>query len=732
MRATPTFQNDANMNRPSDFSPIIAGFKRILLLLPLLCLVACSSVKIDFQDGDDYVTRRRSDYINSGKLSQQTITSLHVVGLEEDSCRKDREACIETVTKSPALTNEQRLSAGAELWLMDADILDKKSSGDLHLNGKVNEQTAVFSSTLEAARYAYAYLFYTDRDLGTRSLEARQHQIRDIYNYSTYSLLYILSELINECKEHELERTEHISKHKLGQWTIEPDLTGMVEPEEKDSYVTGFTPDYMLNFDGIRNQYEQDGIGAKMVLSLTSPSENERQAKADSLKQASAPVMDPEFEQQASPQKKEKHQPDKYIEHQPWEPMNYIAITSLLKFPGNNLEEVLNTDRVTLSVYDTWQQHDVSIGGHPVPLASNYTAAYGLWLANSDFSKQSLGTLFGKGNILEEPRVYLMQPYQPKLKTLILVHGLASSPEAWVNAANEIMGDEELRKHYQIWQVYYPTSAPIGINRYDIANALKKTFDHYDPQRKNPASKDVVIIGHSMGGILSRLLVSSSGETLWEAINKFHKIPDEKREKAWKKLAPYIYFKPMPEISRAVFLAAPHRGTPFADKSIARFIASLVKMPVTVLQKAGDVVSTVFGADAKDRPTMNGVDNLSAKDPSIQAFSKLEISPKVTFHSIMGNDTPNVPLAESSDGIVPYSSSHWDGAKSEVVIPSGHSVQETAQAIMEIRRILHEHLGLAPKSANEKTMTDEALDNKEKRTARTRRMARTRTRATRS
>ncbi len=364
----------------------------------------------------------------------------------------------------------------------------------------------------------------------------------------------------------------------------------------------------------------------------------------------------------------------------------------MLKFPGDNLNEVLATNRVILSAYDTWQNHDVTIAGHPVPLAANYTAAYGLWLANSDFSSQSLGTLFGKGNILEEPRIYLMQPYRPELKTIILVHGLASSPEAWVNTANEIIGDEQLRRHYQIWQVYYPTSVPIAINRYDIADAIEKTFDHYDPQRKNPASHSGVIIGHSMGGILSRLLVSDSGDTLWQALNDLHPMDEKQQAEAHEKLDNYAYFKHLPEISRAVFIAAPHRGTPFADKTIARFVASLVKLPINIVQKVADTTKTVFGGKATEEPTMNGVDNLSEKDPSIQAFAKLAISPTVTYHSIMGNDTPDVPLAESSDGIVPYRSAHWDGAASEVIIPSGHSVQENPQAIIEIRRILHEHL----------------------------------------
>ncbi|RIW60151.1 alpha/beta hydrolase, partial [Acinetobacter baumannii] len=62
------------------------------------------------------------------------------------------------------------------------------------------------------------------------------------------------------------------------------------------------------------------------------------------------------------------------------------------------------------------------------------------------------------------------------------------------------------------------------------------------------------------------------------------------------------------------------------------------------------------------------------------------------FHSIMGNitksDDPNV----ITDGIVPYKSAHLEGAKSEKVLPGGHSIQLTPQAVLELRRILREHL----------------------------------------
>lgn len=638
---------------------------RCLLLLPFLLLAACTSVKVSTQDSAEYMNQRRGDIISSGRLSQQTVTSLHVVGIEAKTCGNTPKTCLDAISQTKALNDEQRLSATSEIWLMQAMKNDRVSLADASPLERKDRLANRFNSFLESARHAYAYLFYTDRPLDKRALEDRQNQVRDFYNYASQRAISIMADTAKHRKMRRVTDSALLPKRMLGNWQITFDTAGMPKTEEDGTViVSGLTPDYRLNFDGLRNQYVRDGLGARMVASVEI--------------------------QQPSPQTP----PDTGRPVQkPWEPMHYISVTALLKFPGNNLNEVLATNHAILSTYDTWQDHDVTIAGHHVPLAANYTAAYGLWLAKSNFSSQSIFTLFGKGNILEEPRIYLMQPYHPERKTLILVHGLASSPEAWVNAANEIMGDETLRHNYQLWQVYYPTSVPLAINRYDIAEAIEKTFDHYDPERKNPASHNGIIIGHSMGGILSRLLVSSSGDTLWQALNENHPMAPEQQAEAHEKLKDYVYFQPLPEISRAIFIAAPHRGTPFADKTIARFIASLVKLPINIVQKITDTTKTIFGGKAADKPSMNGVDNLSEKDPTIQALAKLAISPAVTYHSIMGNNTPDVPLAESSDGIVPYSSSHWDGAASETVIPSGHSVQETPQAIIEIRRILHEHLG---------------------------------------
>ena len=364
----------------------------------------------------------------------------------------------------------------------------------------------------------------------------------------------------------------------------------------------------------------------------------------------------------------------------------------MISFPGKSLNQILSADDVVVSTYDPSFVQSVKIGKTVVPLSANFSGAYGLWLANSDFASNSLSTIFGHGNIIDKPTVYLMRPYRKDLRTIILIHGLASSPEAWVNTANEIMGDKLLRDNYQIWQVYYPTNIPLLINRQEIAQAINRTIDHFDPSRTNPASKDITLIGHSMGGILTRLLVSDSGNTIIDALEQKYPQASEKINQMDPKFKSILRFKPLQGVSTAIFLAAPHQGTPYADASWARYLASFVKLPLSIVNKLGEMTLMIFGQDLPREINMTGVDNLSAKDPTIRVLAKLPISRNVTYYSIIGRENPEGPLEESSDGIVPYWSSHLDGAASEKVIVSGHSVQETPEAIIELRKILRNQL----------------------------------------
>ncbi|MQU09655.1 esterase/lipase family protein, partial [Pseudomonas helleri] len=212
----------------------------------------------------------------------------------------------------------------------------------------------------------------------------------------------------------------------------------------------------------------------------------------------------------------------------PYSEMPSPVLTLLLLFGGDDLEQVLATREILLSAHDPYRDAEIELGGERIPLAANYTAGYGLWLARSGFATQSLRTLLGRENGIDRPHVYLMQPYDPQRRIIVMLHGLGSSPEAWVNLANEVLGDEALRREFQIWQVYYPTNVPMAFNQAAIRRALSQTLRHFDAQGDAAASRDIVLIGHSMGGVLSRLLVSSSEDRLWGWLQEDRQLSPER------------------------------------------------------------------------------------------------------------------------------------------------------------------------------------------------------------
>lgn len=416
-------------------------------------------------------------------------------------------------------------------------------------------------------------------------------------------------------------------------------------------------PASSLSFTGLRNVYRRDGLGAEMVA-----------------------VLQPEDER-----------------GEPFTEMEVPTLTAIIRFRGNTLDEVLRTHDIDLIAFDPYRYETVNLAGTDVPLAANFTAGYALWLARSGFSRQALRGVLGRTGGVAAPHVYLMQPYDPDRRVLITLHGLASSPEAWLNVANEMLGDEALRQRFQVWQVVYPTNAPISFNHQNIRAAIEQTLRHFDPSGTALASSEIVLVGHSMGGVLARLMVSSSGDALKPAFIAERGFNEEQREVVLAEFGPYLEFEPMPQVTRAVFIAAPHRGTSFADRRLARWAAGLVLLPYDVLDALTDLNRTLAAIGATDQPgaptlrVPNSIQNLSDQNLFLRLADTMPISHQVQYHSIIANNTPDRPLEDSNDGVVPFRSAHLRGAESEKVIESGHSVQETPAAILELRRILRTH-----------------------------------------
>ncbi|QIF03628.1 alpha/beta fold hydrolase [Roseimicrobium sp. ORNL1] len=363
----------------------------------------------------------------------------------------------------------------------------------------------------------------------------------------------------------------------------------------------------------------------------------------------------------------------------------YYGVTGLADVKGNN---------ATLTLYDPLSVENVSMDGHTYPLAANFTAPIALALAELKPRKRELGGLFKPDEFATGPRLARLQPYDPKKIPILCIHGLGDSQATWAPMIESLRSDPVIRENYQIWFFSYasgypyPASAAFLRQKMDLINA------------RYPDHKKIVVLGHSMGGMISRTLMTDSGMKLWYAI--YDKSPEEtpfENEETRKLMTDALIFKHRPEISRVTFLSPSHRGADMATNFFGRLGSKLIGGPKNLLK--GDTSALAVakpnsrGAHLKKMP--NSIDFLDPENRFVVALAELPLAPGIPFHSILGdrgkggNKDRTKPV--SSDGIVPYWSSHLDGAESEVIIPSGHWTNQHPQGIAEVRRILYQHLG---------------------------------------
>ena len=667
-----------------DHAPALPAGRALLMALCLLLLGGCAILKefaprveAEALGPGEYIAIKRGDILTTGELGAATREAISVAGLDEGACAvRPAPACMQALAETPGLANERRLAALAELWTQQALAL---TPGDAP-----PATDPALDAWLEAARHAYAYLFFSERSPGERAFEDRQTQVRDYYNHAVQQAAsgmferwqggHVDAAAAPATGGTAVAGTAPPPTLRMAGWTIHSDMAGIRMPEGV-AMPEELVPASAMSFAGLRSIYRRDGFGAEMVAVMG----------ADPVTRIAPPAAGAttgggdEDEGEARPARRPRARA--------FSEMPAPAITLLVRFAGEDLDSLLATRELTISAHDPYDEQSIALHGLDVPLAANYSAGYGLWLARSGFAKQSLQTLFGREQGITRPHLYLMQPYDPDRRILLMIHGLASSPEAWVNVANEVMGDEALRREFQIWQVYYPTNMPLVLNQSAIRRIVTTTLRHFDREGTARASKGTVLIGHSMGGVLSRLLVSSADEQLWTWMQENHPLDDGRMQRARPRLERMLRFEPLPGVERVVFIASPHRGTAVAGNRLGRLVSRLVRLPLTVLEEVGEFLTGDEGSP--DAPLPNSIDNLSENDPFVRAAADLPISPRVNYHSIIARTDPTGPLEASDDGLVPYPSAHLPGAQSEKVIVSGHSVQESAPAILEIRRILH-------------------------------------------
>jgi pimeloyl-ACP methyl ester carboxylesterase len=498
---------------------------------------------------------------------------------------------------------------------------------------------------LAAAAYSWQFLFPPNAELHAGRYDPRVRTAMDLYDRG-------VTEGLGTGTGVEVDLSARTIALPYGSLQVAVDPTGFrFGGYQLEQFVS------LADFEvrGLRNRYRRRGIGAPLVASIAKTG----QQNVDRWLAARAKV----------------------------------PVTALLRF--SDLVSVTRDGEMhaTIELYDDAETAAVQIGGVSVPLESEITAALAYQLEGApvwDFEFAG----FRKGDFSlasKKDNLFMLHPHHPGRIPVVFVHGTASSPARWAEMANELMNDPVLAQRYELWFYIYNTGNPVAYSAMGLRESVQRAVQDLDPQGQDPSMRQMVVIGHSQGGLLTKMTVVSSGTRFWDARNK---VPlDQVKMSADSKdlVRRTMFVEPLPSVTTVVFICTPHRGSYVAEGFFGKIGRRLVSFPGTLTKMSVELVTLNPGAAAQTFTLPTAVDNMNGSNPFLQTLSALPIAPGVDAHSIIavkGDGPPETGV----DGVVSYSSAHIDGAASELIVRSSHSAQAVPETIEEVRRILYEHL----------------------------------------
>jgi pimeloyl-ACP methyl ester carboxylesterase len=506
---------------------------------------------------------------------------------------------------------------------------------------------------LASAAYAYAFLFPANLADAPGPYDPRLRLAVDLYNRSI-----ALGLATKDGKEVDL--SERQLTLPFGSLDLGVDAEGFTYG---GNHLTKFVSLADLEVRGLRNTYRRAGVGAAL----------------------SARV-----------------EPSPGTPASQWLPPNAkVPITAFVRF--DDPRGAMSDGRLhgTVELYDDDRTIAIHVGSYTVPLESDPSAALAYRLEGApvwDFELAGFRSgdfsLPGFDNSNNINDLFMLHPYHPNMIPVIFVHGTASSPARWAEMANELLGDPAIASRYQLWFFIYNSGNPIVLSAMRLRESLQAVRKDVDPNGKDPALDQMVVIGHSQGGLLTKMTVVDSGNRFW---NNVTKVPFDRAQldpETRDLLARAMFVKPLPFVTEVIFIATPHRGSFLASNPIAKFGNKFINLP-------GGLAKTAVQLTKLREPGMLGapvviptaLDNMDASNPFIKTLVGLPIAPGVHAHSIIPVQGSG-PVEQGNDGVVEYKSAHIDSVESELVVHSGHSTQATPETIEEVRRILYEHAGI--------------------------------------
>jgi pimeloyl-ACP methyl ester carboxylesterase len=374
-----------------------------------------------------------------------------------------------------------------------------------------------------------------------------------------------------------------------------------------------------------------------------------------------------------------------------------IPATALLRVEGGITNLAFDGMTATLELYSPFDDTEFQVGDRKLPLETDTTIALAYSLNQS--SVWELGRAQFLSGVERIPTgVYLPEPYRAGRIPVVFVHGTFSSPIYWAEMANTLAADPELRRRCQFWYFIYNSGNPTVYSSERLREAVQAKIKELDPDANDRALQQMVVIGHSQGGLLTKLTATDTGDRLLAALLGTNavgeiQIPADKEAA----LRQYLCFEALPSVKRVIFISTPHRGS-YGSTGLARKLArKLVALPGQVVKATTDIAGLTEGLDLPSelRGTPTSLDSMSPSNPVLLTLADIPLAPGVKGHSIVAVKGDG-DYHEGKDGLVRYSSAHVDYVESELVVRGPHSCQNMPPTIEEVRRILHEHLSLLP------------------------------------
>jgi hypothetical protein len=509
------------------------------------------------------------------------------------------------------------------------------------------EQSGDRSYYLAAAVYAYAFLLPGQHGTPPRPIDPRARWAVDIYNQS-------LTQAAKSADGAYALPMGGTFKLPFGELTVTFNETDLIWAGYR---MKDFIPAADVEVRGLRNRYRTPGVGAALAASIE-------------------PL-------EGAPSKQDAYLP----------PRMKIPVTAFLRL--DDPRGALKSGKLNgkLEFYTMDSARTIKINDRDVPIEFETTSALALTLEGSPVWDFEIAG-FRSGDFTVGAKategLFMLHPHRTGRIPVVLVHGTASSPARWAELVNELENDREFWANYEIWLFMYNTGNPIAYSAMLLRDALTKAMGDLDPEGKDPGLKQMVVIGHSQGGLLAKMTVIDTGMHLWpfNVPPEQLTVSDETREL----LSHALIFKPLPFVKEVVFIATPHGGSYQALGFLGRLGSWFVNLPGRFVKMNVELLTLhtqgLYMGTVGNVPT--SITNMTPGNPFIKGLASIPIADGVVAHSIIAVDSDG-SLEDAGDGVVKYKSAHIDGVASEKIVRSTHSVQGNPETIQEVKRILIEH-----------------------------------------